>query len=310
MWLFVVKRAAASIPVVIGISLLAFALLQAVPGDPVTAILGDRYTPEAAASLRRDLNLDSSIVVQYFSWLMQIARGNLGTSLFSGDPVWSLLKPAVMISLLLAVGGTLLACAIGMPLGLYSSLHPGGWVDRFSRVFALGGVSIPVYWIGLVLILIFSVRLAVLPAGGSPFDFGWKALLLPSVSVGISFAGILARTTRGAMLEIVNQPYVETAWANGLPPRTVLWTHIFPNALIPIVTVIGLQFGLLVGGAVLTEIVFALPGVGNLLVQSVFRRDYPVLQGCLLVITVAFVLVNLVTDILYGLLDPRIRQKR
>lgn len=298
------------IPVLVGVSVLVFALMHLTPGDPVMALLGTRYTPEAAAQLRAELHLDESLVQQYVSWAGALLQGDLGTSLFSRTEVSTLLLNALPVTLQLALAGMLFAIAVGVPLGILAAVKPGGAVDRVGRMVALVTVSVPVYWFGLVLIAIFAVRLGWLPSGGGVADYGLQALVLPSIAVGSGFVGIVSRTTRASMLEALSLPFVQTARSKGLSSRRTVLRHVLPNALLPIVTVSGLQFGTLLGGAVLTETVFALPGVGRLLIESVTRRDFPVLQGCVLLTALGFVIVNFITDMLYGALDPRVRRPR
>lgn len=304
---FVTRRALALVPVLIGVTVLVFALIHLTPGDPAQLIMGADYTPEGAEVLRRQLNLDQPLHVQYLTWLGNALTGDLGTSLYTWQPVWDVLAERIPVTLQLAFGGMLVGILAGMPMGVFAAVRPGSMVDQVARVAALVGVSMPVYWLGLLLIEFLAVRLPLFPAGGSPRDYGISALVLPCLAVGAAFAGVVARTTRSAVLECLGESYIDTARAKGLPNRRVLWVHAIRNALIPVLTVIGLQFGVLLGGAVITEAIFSLPGIGQLLIQSISQRDFPIMQGCVLVIAVGFVLVNFVTDLLYSVADPRIR---
>ncbi|WP_198347986.1 ABC transporter permease [Plantactinospora sp. KBS50] len=257
--------------------------------------------------IRRQLNLDQPLYVQYLTWLGNVLQGDLGTSLFSRQPVLEILVERLPTTLQLAFGGMFFGIAAGIPMGVLAAVRAGSIWDQVSRLLALVGVSVPVYWLGLLLIEYLALELRLFPAGGSVRDYGVTALVLPCAAIGAGFAGIVARTTRSAVIECLGESYIDTARAKGLAARRVLWTHGVRNALVPVVTVIGLQFGVLLGGAVITESIFALPGLGQLLMQSISQRDFPIMQGCVLVIAVGFVLVNFVTDLLYSLIDPRIR---
>jgi ABC-type dipeptide/oligopeptide/nickel transport system permease component len=304
---FVVRRALALLPVLVGVTMLVFGLIHLTPGDPAQLIMGADYTPEGAEELRRQLNLDEPLYVQYLTWLGNVLTGDLGTSLYTWQPVLDILVERIPITLQLALGGLLVGVVAGIPMGVVAAVRPGSIGDQVTRVVALVGVSMPVYWLGLLLIEYLAVQMRLFPAGGSPREYGLSALVLPCVAVGASFAGVVARTTRSAVLECLGEGYVDTARAKGMPGRRVLWVHAMRNALIPVMTVIGLQFGVLLGGAVITETIFSVPGLGQLLIQSISQRDFPIMQGCVLLIAVSFVLVNFVTDLLYSVADPRIR---
>jgi peptide/nickel transport system permease protein len=304
---FVVRRALALVPVLIGVTILVFALIHLTPGDPVQLIMGADYNEAGAAVIRKQLNLDEPLYVQYLTWLGHVLTGDLGTSLFNHQPVLTVLMERLPTTLQLAFGGLLFGVVVGMPMGVLAAVRPGSIADQVTRVIALFGVSVPVYWLGLLLIEFLAVRAGLFPPGGSIRDFGPQVLILPCVSIGAGFAGVVARTTRSAVIETLAEPYVDTARAKGMPNRRVLWVHSIRNTLVPVVTVIGLQFGVLLGGAVITETIFTMPGVGQLLMQSISQRDFPVMQGCVLVVAIGFVLVNFVTDLLYSVIDPRIR---
>ena len=303
---YVLRRLVLLVPVLVGITALSFSILHLAPGDPVYVLLGQEYTEEAAAQLRRELGLDRPVLVQYVLWLGRAVRGELGRDLITGEKVSAQLAARLPTTLLLAVTSMAVALALGLPTGIASAWRRGGLVDHVSRVVAMVGVSVPVFWLGMLLIVLFSLKLQWLPPGGSLRDHGPVALVLPSVTLGLTFAALIARITRTALLDVLGLDYVRTARAKGLAEAAVLYRHALRNALIPIVTVLGLQVGNLLSGAVLTETIFSLPGLGRLIVDSVLRRDYPLLQGCVLVTSLTFVLVNLAVDVLYAYLYPRI----
>jgi len=307
MWSYVVRRVLLLIPVLFGLSVLVFLLIHLAPGDPVSSQLGIHATPQTVARLRASLGLDKPLPVQYILWLNRIIHGDLGTSLYAHAPVGDLILQRFPTTLELTAASTGLALLVGIPLGVLSATHRDGLLDNVGRVFAIIGVSIPVFWLGFLLILAFAVSVPLFPPGGSVTDYGPVALVLPSITLGASFVGVVVRFTRASMLETLGQDYVRTARAKGLPEIAVNYRHALGNALIPVVTVVGLQVGLLLSGAVLTETVFSLPGLGLLMVDAVAARDYPLIMGSILVVAVLVVMVNLAVDLLYGLLDPRVR---
>jgi peptide/nickel transport system permease protein len=303
------------IPVFLGISMVVFGFIHMIPGDPVLTILGDEYTEETAEQLRHVLGLDRPIYVQYFAWLGEALSGNLGRSIFpfggieqagGRDPVLGLILARLPTTALLAAGSLLVSVITSLPLGVITAARRGSFLDHIIRPVSVLGVSMPVFWQGLLLVLLFALKLRWLPPGGSIRDMGLKVMILPWITLGVSQAALVTRMTRSTMLEVLGEDYIRTARAKGLKENIVYYRHALRNALIPVVTVIGLQFGRLLGGAVLTESVFNLPGLGRLLVESVYRRDYPVIQGCVLVIALFFVLANLLVDTLYAFLDPRV----
>jgi peptide/nickel transport system permease protein len=306
-WRYVVRRIVFVLPVLLGVTLLVFGLIHLAPGDPVVVIMGADYSPQAADRLREELGLNEPLWSQYGIWLSRVVRGDMGRSLFQNVPVGSLIASRMPLTVQLALASMVIAILAGLPLGILAATRPNTPWDNLGRLAAMIGVSMPVYWWGLILLVVFAVSLRWFPAGGSPAEYGFQALVLPALALGTSFAALIARTTRSSLLEVLSQDYVRTARAKGLGERSVVALHALKNALIPIVTVVGLQFGTVLGGAVLTETIFTLPGVGRLMIDSIARRDYPVIQGCVLVIALGFVLVNLFTDLLYGYLDPRIR---
>jgi peptide/nickel transport system permease protein len=301
---YLVARSVLAVPVLLGVSVMVFALIRLIPGDPAQLMAGQAATEDVVREIRRSLGLDRPLVVQYGYFLRNAVRGDLGRSLFNGAPVRDELAQRFPRTVRLAAASMLVALLIGIPAGILSATRHLSWVDSLVMVAALAGVSVPVFWLGLNLILIFAVRLAWLPAFGYET---WRHLILPSVTLGTASAAIIARMTRSSMLEVLRQDYVRTARAKGVAERVVVSRHALRNALIPVATVVGLQLGTLVSGAVLTENVFAWPGVGRLLVDAVLARDYPVVQGAVLLIATTFVVLNLLVDVLYALLDPRIR---
>lgn len=312
---YLLRRMSMVIPVLLGISVVVFGVIHLIPGDPVVTILGDEYTEETAQQLRQMLGLDRPVHVQYLAWLGRALRGNLGRSTFpfagvkgggSGDPVLGTILFKLPTTIVLAAGALLVSLITSIPLGVITAARKDSLLDNIARPLSVLGVSMPVFWQGLLLILIFSIKLRLLPPGGSIRDLGLKVMILPWITLGVSQAGLVTRMTRSTMLEVLGEDYIRTARAKGLRETIVYYRHALRNALIPVVTVVGLQVGRLLGGAVLTETVFNLPGLGRLLVESVYRRDYPVIQGCVLVIALFFVLSNLLVDILYASLDPRV----
>lgn len=282
-------------------------LLYLAPGDPTSIILGMEWSPERAAQLRTDLGLDLPIVVQYLSWLGRVAQGDFGLAYVSREPVLKMLIDRLPDTLALSAGAMLCAVLVAIPLGSVSALRKDSWVDTASRVVAVLGISMPVFWFGMLLILLFAVVLRVLPPGGGIDQYGAKALILPSVALGMSLAALLTRITRASMVEVLQLDHIRTAKAKGLKQWRIVFKHALKNALIPVVTVLGLQSGYLLSGAVLTETVFSLPGVGRLLYTSILNRDYLVLQGATLFVCLAMVAINLVVDFVYAAIDPRIR---
>lgn len=301
---YVIKRLLSTVPVLIGISLLLFFMLRMLPGDPAQVLAGQMATPEEVELIRHQLGLDRSIHVQYAFFLGRLARFDLGRSARTQNPVTEEIWARLPNTMLLAVVAITLACLFGIPAGIISAVRPYTWIDYVVTSTALFGISMPVFWLGLMLIVVFSIILHWLPAGGTG---SWKHVILPSLTLAAFVVAFIARMTRSSMLEVLSQDYTTTARSKGLKEQVVIIKHALKNALIPIITVIGLQFGLLLGGAVLTETVFAWPGVGRLIVDSILARDYPVIQGAILVFGLLYILVNLVVDLLYAYVDPRIR---
>jgi ABC-type dipeptide/oligopeptide/nickel transport system permease component len=304
---YIIRRVLLAIPVVLGVTVFVFCLIHVAPGDPVVLMLGKFYDPSFAAGQRHALGLDRPLGVQYVMWLGNIARGNLGRSITQSDGVVALLGERLPTTMLLAVGAMGIALIIAIPLGVTAAIRAGALADHVSRLAAMIGVSMPIFWLGLLLIIVFSLQLGWLPPGGSVDEFGWQALILPCLALGTSFAALAMRVTRSSMLEVLREDYIRTARAKGVAARRVVYFHALRNALVPIITVVGLQFGTVLSGTVLTETVFNIPGMGRLLVEAISGRDYPLLQGTILVTSLLYVLVNLAVDILYAACDPRIR---
>jgi peptide/nickel transport system permease protein len=273
--------------------------------------MGETYfDQERYEELRHELGFDRHVIVQYLSWLGRVARGDLGRSLIRKRPVIDLIKERFPNTLALAALGVFFALIIAIPVGIITAVYQDTWIDNIGRIFALMGVSMPAFWRGLVLMLIFAFYIRIFPSGGSLSEKGPIALVLPAISLGISLAAIVMRMTRASMLEVLRQDYIRTARAKGLTEVTVLFKHCLKNALIPVVTVVGLQVGYLMGtGAILTETVFRWPGIGRLIVQAINERDVPLIQGLILFVAFMFVLSNLLVDVLYVYLDPRIEYK-
>lgn len=283
---------------------LVFLLLHLVPGDPVAVMLGDWASPADEQVLREQLGLNLPIWQQYWHYLSGLLQADLGQSLFYQQPVSQLIAERFPMTAHLAIMALLLAILIAFPLGVWAALRAGKWPDHLSMGISLLGVSIPNFWLGPMLILLFALWLGWLPVSGAVQPWAW---VLPTVTLGTALAAILARMLRASLLEVMHEDYIRTAQAKGLSNVAVYGKHALFNALLPVVTILGLQLGTLLGGAVITEVVFDWPGLGNLLVESIQRRDYPVVQGCILVISVAYITVNALTELVYAWLDPRIR---
>ena len=311
---YVVGRLLAAIPVMLLVAIGVFLLLFLTPGDPVATILGSEASPERVRELRTQLGLDDPLPVQLVRWLGRLLHGDLGSSIFLGRPVTQAIAERAEPTLLLTLLSTLFAVSLGVPMGVLAATRAGSWADLGAMLVGLAGVSMPTFWVGLNLIFVFAVLLNWLPvAGYQPLSAGpgesLRYLILPAVTLGFPQAALLARMTRSVMLDTLREDYVRTARAKGLREQRVVVLHALRNALIPLATVLGLIVAVLLGGAVVTEQVFNIPGVGRLLIQAVGRRDYPLVQGVVLVIAGVYVLVNLVVDLVYGVLDPRVRYR-
>lgn len=298
------KRVLFLIPTLYVVVTLVFFLVHLIPGDPVDMILGEQALPTDRDRLVHQLKLDKPLWVQHSYFIAGLFKGDLGQSLYSKDPVRKLLKDRFFATFRLAMLAMFIAVALAIPLGLISALRKDLWVDHSAMFFALLGISIPNFYLGPLLILFFSIKLGWFPVSG---DESWVSILLPAVTLGTALAAMVSRMTRASMLEVLKADYVRTARAKGVKPKIVVLKHAFRSALIPVVTVVGLQFGALMAGTVVTEKIFNWPGLGTLLLQGIQRRDYPVVQGCVLTIAFIFILVNMLTDFLYAYLDPRVQ---
>lgn len=298
------SRLISTLVVVFGVITLVFLLIHLVPGDPVEAMLGESATPTDQEALRHSLGLDQPLFTQWWQYITNLAHGNLGQSLYTREPISDMLLERFPATLELAFFGLLVAVLLALPLGSIAALRKDTVYDNGAMVFSLLGVSIPNFWLGPMLILLFSLTLGWLPVSGRE---NWLSLILPAITLGTALSAILARMVRSTLLEVLNEDYIRTARAKGLGETGVVLNHALRNASLPIITVLGLQLGTLLGGAVITEIIFAWPGIGQLTIESIQRRDYPVVQACILLISLSYVLVNTLTDILYAWLDPRVR---
>jgi len=309
---FVFRRLVLSIPILLLVSIMVFSLIHLIPGDPVTVILGQEATPEAKTALRRELGLDRPLVTQYVSWLGNVLQGDLGRSLVDRSPVIDSIIQRLPPTIELAFGAFLVALLIALPAGIISAVRRGSVADYGSTLFALGGMSVPSFWLAMMFIILFAVKLQWLPASGYvPFfqdpRANLTAMLMPMVATGIRESAVLTRMLRSSMLEVLHADYVRTARGKGLRESVVVLRHAFRNALVPVVTSSGLLVAGLLGGLVITETIFSIPGFGRLIVDAIFQRDFVMVQGAILVSAVLVVLVNLIVDILLAVLDPRIK---
>ena len=301
-----------TLPVLFLSSILVFGLVRFIPGDPAMLIAGPDALPEQIVAARARLGLDKPIYVQYAIWLGQVVRGDLGVSILNGYPVFDLIARKFLATLQLTAGGLLVALCISLPLGILASVRRGGWFERLTSLVVALGQAIPTFWLGILLVLVFSLQLKWLPPSGQVAfsekpGLALRLMILPSVTLGFYSATVLTRFLKSSMLEVMEMDYVRTARAKGLADTGILTRHVLKNALIPVVTILGLQLGAFLGGAVVTESIFDWPGLGRLMLQAIGTRDYPVLQGTVLFVVVTFVCVTLITDLTYGYLDPRIR---
>ncbi len=301
---YVVRRVLLAIPVLIGVATLVFSLIHLVPGDPAQAMLGDGASPNDVAELRATLGLDQPLTTQYVTFMRRAVTGDLGVSFRTGQPVTTMIAERVPATAELAVAAMIVAVGLAIPLGVVAAVWRGTAIDYSAMTFALAGVSIPNFWLGPVLAIIFAVELGWLPVSGRG---DLAHLVLPAISLGLALAAILARMTRASLLDELGELYVRAARARGVSSAAAITSHALRNSMVPLLTIIALQFGAVLTGAVITETIFAWPGIGRLLIQSIGFRDYPMVQGCILLIAATYVTVNLITDLLYGVLDPRIR---
>jgi peptide/nickel transport system permease protein len=312
---FILRRLLQGIPVLFLITAIVFAVVYFIPGDPAMVVLGQAATTENLAAMRERLGLDKPLLVRYAIWLGHMARGDLGESILSRQPVWTLIGRALPITLYLSFFSLLIALVIAVPAGILAALKRNTWIDLVATTWAFLGVSIPGFWLAIMLVYLFGVRLQWVPlqgyiSPGEDFIASVKTMVLPAVTLGVFLSGPLTRYLRSSMLQTMAQEFVLVARAKGLSERRVIAGYMVRNSLIPFVTVLGVQLGYLIGGAVVVENVFALPGIGDLAVSAIGNRDYPVIQGVVLVVATGFVLINIVVDLIYAVLDPRIRVGR
>lgn len=303
MWGYIVRRLLLTIPVLLGVSILVFSIIRLLPGDPAVALAGPQATDEFIQQVRQTHHLDEPLPLQYLRFVGNIFRGDLGRSTFSRRPVTQEIAERFPVTVELTLSAMLVATLVGVTAGIISATKRNSLFDHASMVAALLGVAAPVFWLALMLQLLFAVQLGWFPATGRGT---LSHMVLPALTLGLATAGLVARITRSSMLDVLRSEYITTARAKGLAEHAVIYKHALRNAMIPVVTVLGLQFGILLGGAVLTETVFALPGIGRLLVDSILARDYPVVQATVLLLATTFVMINLIVDVLYAVLDPRI----
>ncbi len=309
-----VRRFASALPIILIVSLMTFSLMHFIPGDPAAAMAGLSATPDMIIQLRHDLGLDEPFLTQLFTWYTGLLHGNLGRSILMGKPVMEVMLFRLPVTVALSAYALVITLVIGLVAGVFAALRHNSWVDQAAMVFSMLGISLPNFWLGLLMIIIFGVWLGWLPTGGyvafSDDPVGWlRTSTMPAVSLALLQVGLLARITRSTMLEVLRQDYIRTARAKGLKWRVVVVKHALVNALIPITTVVGIIVSLSVSGSVVTESLFSIPGVGQLLTQGVLNRDYPLVQGGLLIVTTLLVFVNVLVDVSYALLDPRVRHE-
>jgi ABC-type dipeptide/oligopeptide/nickel transport system permease component len=304
---YLLYRLLQAIPVLLGVIIITFVLMYIIPGDPVVSMVGERYSEETVQQLRQELHLDDPLPLQFLRYVGNVLQGNFGNSFITGEPVAALIIEKFPNTMMLAITAMFFAILIGLTAGIMSSVHPGSFMDRGIMVLALAGISAPVFWVGLILVLVVGVMLQWLP----PTGFGGiEYLILPALTLGLRSAAYLARLTRATMLDVLSHDYIRTARSKGLPEWKVFIKHAFPNTLIPVITIIGTDFGSYLSGAVLTESIFGWPGIGRLALEAIMKRDFPVIQGTVLFMAIMFVLMNVLVDLLYGVVDPRIRLER
>ncbi len=304
MYIYIIKRILQTIPVILIVTLITFSLMHLTPGDPAIMRAGEDATQEQVDAIRKSMGLDLPIHQQYFNWMIGLVQGDLGRSLQDGRPVFITLIRRLPATLQLVLVSFIVSVGVGVPIGVLSALKQNTLVDSIARVFSLLGISMPNFWMGLMFMLIFSHRLRLLPASGSGTLLH---LIMPGVALGLPAAGLITRLTRSSLLEVLKEDYIRTAEAKGLNKQIVIYKHALKNAILPVVTIIGLQLGYRLGGSVIIESVFAYPGIGRFAYLRLLARDYPMIMGNLLIFAIIFIIINLLTDILYGFLEPRIR---
>ena len=309
---YTIKRTIQAVAVVYVVATVVFISIRSVPGDPARLILGGDADADAIAAMRRELGLDQPMYVQYFRWMSDLLRGDLGESIYTGEPVIGRIVGAAEPSVSIAVVGICIAMAVAIPAGILSATRQNRWEDYAATLVSFLSISMPAFWIGIVLILVVATRIDAIPSYGyTPISEGIRPwllnILLPSLAVGLPYAGIISRMTRSSMLDVLSQDYMQTARAKGIPPRAALLKHGLQNALMPVVTVAGILFALLLGGIVAVEIVFGIQGFGRLLIRSIERQDFPIVQGSVIIVSIIFVFMNLVVDLLYMSINPKVR---
>jgi peptide/nickel transport system permease protein len=311
---YVVRRLLQFVPVLVIVTIVVFLMVRLIPGDPAAALLGPQAQPEQIARLRATMGLERPLWVQYSLWVNRMLRGDFGESFINGFPISQLISTKLPATLELSVSALAVATVVSVPLGITSALRRGSWPDHLATAYTSLGMAIPGFWLGILLVLLFALKLQVLPPSGYiPFTenpvAGLRFILMPAVTLGVYLSAIFARFMKSSVLETLHQDYVRTAYSKGLPRHLVVRRHVLTNAMIPVVTVFGIQFGGLLGGAVITEAIFNWPGLGRLLVQSILTRDYGIVQALIMLAVAVYLTVNLCTDLLYGALDPRIRRR-
>jgi len=306
MWLYCLARLASAAVVIAGVVSIVFLFVHLIPGDPVEVMLGESAHMADRQILLHALGLDRPLSEQWLHYVGNLLHFDLGISLYSQRAITEVLLERITATLVLAGGGLMIAILVSLPLGILAALKRGSCWDRAAMGFAVAGVSIPNFWLGPMLVIVFSIELGWFPVSGYA---SWTSLILPSLTLGTALAAVLSRMIRAAVLDVLSEDYIQTARAKGLHPAGIVLVHIMPNAALPILTVIGLQLGGLLGGAIITETIFSWPGIGRLTVEAILRRDYPVVQACVLLISVSYVIINTMTDLAYGMIDPRIRRR-
>ena len=301
---FLIRRIFSAIVISFGVATLVFLFIHLIPGDPVEVMLGDSARPTDREALRHALHLDLPLTTQYIDYFKGLFKGDWGLSIHQHKPVFDLIYERIPATLNLTISALFFALLMALPMGVIAAKNAGKWQDYSAMSFSLIAVSMPNFWLGPVLILVFSVNLGWLPISGNDYP---QSIILPAMTLGLSLSAILARMVRSSLLEVLNEDFIRTAMAKGVSESQIIWKHALGNAWLPVITLLGLQLGALLGGAVITEAVFSWPGIGTLLIDSIGQRDYPIVQGCVLMISLTYVVVNTLTDILYAQLDPRIR---
>ncbi len=304
MHIYIAKRLLQAIPVILLVTIITFSLIHLMPGDPALMRAGEDATLEQVEAIREAMGLNEPVLSQYFSWMSGLVVGDLGVSLQDGRPVFSTLMQRLPATINLVLASFVVSLTIGIPIGILSAVRQNTFIDTFARGFALLGISMPSFWFGLMLVLLFSYRLQWLPASGAG---SFQQLIMPSLALGMASAGLITRMTRSAMLEVLKQDYIRTARSKGLRAQIIIYKHALKNALLPVVTIIGLQLGYRLGGSVIVEQIFAYPGIGRFAYNRLLARDFPMIMGNLFIFAMIFIIVNILTDIVYGFLEPRIR---